>query len=447
MKERVKRVLNYKKPTFWIVIVAVAACFILAICFLTDPKSDAGSQESFVHSNEEISPTHNHSIAVVEEGEEWDFIPMVMVDGILYLDTGHESTVEARCGTMDGEISSQVSQNQKPTVDNQSNFGTGFGYQYGVTQGTIEVCMNGKWWVFATEEVLKEIQFPSNLTETNENSLDTAINKAILNHYASNKSDGLIHVESHILLANESVCGTPKVGEDHHKQKVIVYLLAFHESFRPDSDPSQPLESAGGDDIPIALTFHLSENGDYILDEYWEPRDGGYYTDDIKAKFPEEAQHGVWNDQDYVEALKKENRDKVRIILQEQGDFSVLAESLIATICSSPAASSNPGAYIQAHQAEYNKLLGYGEATLQYCFGKFLTGGQTGLEGYIMAELCQDIMAERWDMARADVLYENGQVWFDQFYANAQQNAANSSLEYLEKYDPASKLVLDMAGK
>lgn len=31
---------------------------------------------------------------------------MVMVNGELYIDTGHESTVEARCGVMDGEITS-----------------------------------------------------------------------------------------------------------------------------------------------------------------------------------------------------------------------------------------------------------------------------------------------------------------------------------------------------
>ncbi len=40
VKERVKSVMNYKKPTFWIVIVAVIACIVLAVCFLTNPKSD-----------------------------------------------------------------------------------------------------------------------------------------------------------------------------------------------------------------------------------------------------------------------------------------------------------------------------------------------------------------------------------------------------------------------
>ena len=102
-----------------------------------------------------------YGIKVIKETETWDLIPMVMVNGTLYLDTGHESKIEARCGVMDGEITSQVDGNKQPSVDDQSNFGTGYGYQYGATEGTIELFMNGKWWIFATEEARQKIQFPS----------------------------------------------------------------------------------------------------------------------------------------------------------------------------------------------------------------------------------------------------------------------------------------------
>lgn len=102
-----------------------------------------------------------YGIKVIKQTETWDLIPMVMVNGTLYLDTGHESKIEARCGVMDGEITSQVDGNKQPSVDDQSNFGTGYGYQYGATEGTIELFMNGKWWIFATEEARQKIQFPS----------------------------------------------------------------------------------------------------------------------------------------------------------------------------------------------------------------------------------------------------------------------------------------------
>ena len=38
VKERVKTVMNYKKPAFWIVIAAVALCIVVAVSFLTNPK-------------------------------------------------------------------------------------------------------------------------------------------------------------------------------------------------------------------------------------------------------------------------------------------------------------------------------------------------------------------------------------------------------------------------
>ena len=37
VKERVKSVMNYKKPAFWVVVLAVIACVIVAVCFLTNP--------------------------------------------------------------------------------------------------------------------------------------------------------------------------------------------------------------------------------------------------------------------------------------------------------------------------------------------------------------------------------------------------------------------------
>lgn len=93
------------------------------------------------------------------EEEAWDLPPMVMIQGTLYLDTGYDSTADGRCGVMDGEITSQVEGSEKPAVDGQSNFGTGYGYQYGAAAGTIEIYMNGNWRVFAAEEVREELQF------------------------------------------------------------------------------------------------------------------------------------------------------------------------------------------------------------------------------------------------------------------------------------------------
>ena len=40
VKERIKNVLHYKKPAFWIILAAVLCCIITGVCFLTDPKKE-----------------------------------------------------------------------------------------------------------------------------------------------------------------------------------------------------------------------------------------------------------------------------------------------------------------------------------------------------------------------------------------------------------------------
>ena len=41
VKQRIKAVLHYKKPTLWILIIALIVCTVLAVCFLTDPEKQS----------------------------------------------------------------------------------------------------------------------------------------------------------------------------------------------------------------------------------------------------------------------------------------------------------------------------------------------------------------------------------------------------------------------
>ena len=87
-----------------------------------------------------------------EENERlWDKRPAVMVDGVIYFDTNEVLTDVASCGLMDGEITSSVESWEIPVKDDQSNFGTGYTYQYG-TENTVVVYVNGKRIVFEAED-------------------------------------------------------------------------------------------------------------------------------------------------------------------------------------------------------------------------------------------------------------------------------------------------------
>ncbi len=55
VKKRIKAVLNYKKPTFWVLIVAVAVSGIVGVCFMTNPKTDTQSNAVSADIDEAVS--------------------------------------------------------------------------------------------------------------------------------------------------------------------------------------------------------------------------------------------------------------------------------------------------------------------------------------------------------------------------------------------------------
>lgn len=98
--------------------------------------------------------------SAVEEAAPGALPPQIMVDGVIYVDTGLESTAADRQDSFDGEITSTVMGHQQPSENDQSNFGTGFGYQFGEQEGTVDLFSNGRWWIYATREVRHQLQFP-----------------------------------------------------------------------------------------------------------------------------------------------------------------------------------------------------------------------------------------------------------------------------------------------
>ncbi len=86
-----------------------------------------------------------------EESALIENIGLIMIDGKLYYNTGEESAVDGRCGVMDGEIASSVGAEQTPMENDQSNFGTGYGYQR-MSEDTVELLMDDRWIVFESVE-------------------------------------------------------------------------------------------------------------------------------------------------------------------------------------------------------------------------------------------------------------------------------------------------------
>ncbi len=78
----------------------------------------------------------------------YDLPFMVMIDGVLYENTGDESDrLKTDIMTFDGEISSEVNGTELPVENDQSNFGTGYLYVFG-DNNTVEVLVDNAFWIF-----------------------------------------------------------------------------------------------------------------------------------------------------------------------------------------------------------------------------------------------------------------------------------------------------------
>lgn len=166
---------NVQATTFQATVIEVTDSFFLAKPVDDSPELDSSDQFS-VPNTEKLALQTGDTVEIAYNGEilesypaqlgevskitlleqakadvMWDRIPMVRINGKLYYDTGRESTVSGRCGNMDGEITSTVDGTGIPMENNQSNFGSGFGYQYGADD-TIEIYMNEKWFIFEYRE-------------------------------------------------------------------------------------------------------------------------------------------------------------------------------------------------------------------------------------------------------------------------------------------------------
>ena len=339
VKERVRSVMNYKKPTFWIILLAVAACVVLAVCFLTNPigfRYDAAA-DPIVSAKYFDARNHTDPIAVDLSAAQIDELSS-RLDGLKNAKTsdtlaGWTPMYQISAQLQDGSYirANGYSSADDTQVDIEWN-----GVHYLVTDREFQdylsrVCAGVD--VAAAQDASAE-ETPAQPADTNaaepeqpaesdalgeklaeteteaealdhDPVLDAAISKAVLDHYADAVQPGQIHVESHVLLAQD----------DSSADTITVYLLVLQETYSADGET---LTMENGSYVPTAITFSLSTSSGPTPLEYWEPSDGSY-SDDIRAKFPAAAADEALNDQAYIDALRsacEEQAQKARTSTQ-----------------------------------------------------------------------------------------------------------------------------------
>ncbi len=102
------------------------------------------------------------------------------------------------------------------------------------------------------------------------------------------------------------------------EDEITVYAWVLYNEFIYDGT----LQDISGSHIPTVLTVKKDQS-DYILLEYWTPRDGSYYPKDIRAKFPWYLHRKALDSQQYIKQQQARLDAKAMAYFQAQAVTSV----------------------------------------------------------------------------------------------------------------------------
>lgn len=428
VKTRIKHVLSYRKPAFWSLSLAVLACILAAVCFLTVPPAPR-----------------------------YDF----EADPIAEAQAGVSKPRSLNQNQLD-ELTSRLSHlpvEKLRTSEPKSSATARIALQ---TRRGIRVLIEGFYhgWV--------HLQWEDALYRTNDPEFS---------RYLTHVCQG-----SDAASAVDAAQPSP-FGRTYETTEIAYEAAVYSFGYTAETAPSFTLTAQGG------LTVSERQDGQFWK-ELGIP-DGGFAPTTLtgerfEALVPENS---CWSGTD-ARTLLEHNRQVWQAVTPDGGFYLLLQQNtgelylafgytdaqscpvsirwifrlepagstedaasddstaqitaLLDTICSSPAQASFSGSYIQAHPSEYDTLVSLGDTALRYCFSEFRKGNQTDLRGHVLAQLCWDIINLRQETYELGDLFPTGQDWFDSFQAEALRLEDAMGLSQLQKSHFAAWLLLTM---
>ena len=232
--------------------------------------------------------------------------------------------------------------------------------------------------------------------------LDKAVEQAILENKNGKLSSPDFSAQAHTILSTEFTGET-----ENQNTSLDVYVMYLYAEFEIGTTQVSRIDSIH---TPAVLRFESGKDGGYQLADYWTPPVGNSFISSIQERFPDEIIADALNEKKFLQAHMISCYEQA--LAYAALDVSEEIAGLLETISSTPALSSNPNEYINAHPEEYNLLIYYGERTLDYSFALFEQGGQRDLKAAIMARACQSILLSKgWELD--EFLFATGQDWYD----------------------------------
>lgn len=261
LKERVKGVMNYKKPAFWVIILAVIACIAAAVCFLTNPEK---VYDDLGYRLKVTVETYEVTTSMPAESEVLTFKVDTGVKEKLPNGTKFEIlNTDLQTGALSIQLSGTTL--YENVLDEP------------LEMAGIMVLMDSEGVTLSSKEGAEttyvKFEFIRNQT------LESAISNAIMEYHSGKYLKGTAAFESHEIV--ETVYDKVKY-EPGEKGTVTAYIyVAYGEYVLGENGVS----SVGGSGTVAALTFDFVDDV-YTLTEYWEADDGRTMHESIKNKMP-----------------------------------------------------------------------------------------------------------------------------------------------------------------
>ena len=330
VKQRIKSVLDYKKPAFRMIAVAVIASIVVAVCFLTDPVDTSSENESNPFSEENFSEEEPVSANGEDGSFTWTCNPMAGATWwytvIFTVPEDYEiKSAEATVGSATVESIAYNEPNGEKCVEWMPDFNEDIMDDDSIitvvaekdgeeTSFNIRVRLFGVDNENGTKEYIIE---PDNckLTEKGTASymiepspiedLDTAVSQAILSINSGKNWLGCCPAEGHVIL-----------GKKESKNTTKVYVL---ERFSSYGFENGWFIEVGGHSTACVMTF-VNIDGGYVFQDVEYTEDGANLDDSIKRMFPKHLQKRAMSPTDEDSRSMDEQCEKyAKAYLEEMG--------------------------------------------------------------------------------------------------------------------------------
>ena len=327
IKTRIKSVLHYKQPAFWLIVLAVVLCLIFAVCFLTDPILDVGLAElktdvinmpAVFSDVTEMTLSYRGKAVPCKSQTELQHFLAILRDIKVSKEPISQNRSEYRPKVFTVRLNDSIELHfdeffKEFWVDDQVK-----------PSLTHSITNDDAWMLRFWYSQYYSASTPDSYDDPgamSESEMHEKITAAILEHSKNYETDVLLPIVSYNILLREGGNTLPVKGHAYYTDTLTLYVLYMQLDFAVEGEDVVEQQGHFG---PAAITFTSTNGGEFVLTDYWEPRDGAYYADDIRARFPLEsvADEVLLRHQNHVDLLEARCWETAREYLQAKNIFS-----------------------------------------------------------------------------------------------------------------------------